>query len=65
MRTRHGEVESVSEAALQAITAISASASGNNLENMYNMDKTGLLLRSSLSKGLLTESLPGVKKNKS
>jgi DDE superfamily endonuclease/Fission yeast centromere protein N-terminal domain/Tc5 transposase DNA-binding domain len=63
--TRHGELGSVPETAEDEMVSLRTLAGEYNEEDIYNMDETGLYWRNMPSRGLASQSRPGMKKDKS
>lgn len=64
-RIQHGEAQSVSPDADKEMEVIREIATLYSENDIYNMDETGLFWRMTPSRGLSTQSQPGVKKIKS
>lgn len=62
--TRHGEESSVPESANEDMETVRVIAEGYEARDIYNMDETGLYWRMTPSRGLSTQSVPGIKKDK-
>src|SRR5947209_4986674 len=62
--TRHGEAGSVLESTEEDIKALRAIAGEYPEGDIYNMDETGLFWKMMPSRGLSSQSLPGLKKDK-
>lgn len=62
--TQHGEAGSVPEAAEEEMRGIRTIAGEYEEDNIYNMDETGLYWKKTPDKGLATQSIPGVKREK-
>lgn len=61
---RYGEARSVANLAEKEIGISQKIAGEYDEENIYNMDETGLFWKMMPSRGLTTQSLPGLKKEK-
>jgi Fission yeast centromere protein N-terminal domain/Tc5 transposase DNA-binding domain len=62
--TRHGEAGSVSESLEEEMRGLQTVAGSYKDEDVYNMDESGLFWKLMISRGLSSQSLPGLKKNK-
>lgn len=63
-RIRQGEALSTPEIAEEEMKGLQTIAGEYQEEDIYNMDETGLFWKMMPSRGLLTRSLPGLKKDK-
>ncbi|RDW84504.1 hypothetical protein BP6252_02094 [Coleophoma cylindrospora] len=63
-RVRHGEVGSIPDQAEVEMKGLQTVAGEYNEEDIYNMDETGLYWRMLVSRGLLSQSRPSLKKDK-
>lgn len=63
-RTRHGEAGSVPASTEDEMRALQTVAGEFKEEDVYNMDETGLYWKMLPSRGLLSQSRPGIKKDK-
>lgn len=63
-RVRHGEAFSVPISAEVEMRAVRTLCGDYQEDDIYNMDETGLFWRQSPSRGLVTQSVPGRKKDK-
>ena len=64
LHTRHGEAGSVPDSAEEEMRALQTIAGEYAEEDIYNMDETGLFWKMMPSRGLSSQSLPGLKKDK-
>lgn len=63
-RVRHGEAGSTSASAEQEMRSLQTVAGEYEEDNVYNMDESGLFWRMMPSRGLSSQSQPGLKKDK-
>jgi hypothetical protein len=63
-RIRHGEAGSIPDGVEEEMRSLQTIAGEYKEEDIYNMDETGLLWRMLPSRGLLSQSQPGLKKDK-
>ncbi|PQM43460.1 hypothetical protein VC83_09587 [Pseudogymnoascus destructans] len=64
IHTRHGEAGSIPELVEEEMKGLRTIASEFEEENIYNMDETRLYWKMMPSRGLASQSLPGLKKEK-
>jgi hypothetical protein len=62
---QQGEAGSVPAEAAEEMKAIQTLCGEYPEDDVYNMDESGLFWRMAVSTGVSTQSMPGVKKNKS
>jgi hypothetical protein len=64
-RKRHGEAASLPKIAIEEMKSVQTICGEYSEEDVYNMDETGLFWRRALSDGLSSQSIAGIKKDKS
>lgn len=64
LRIRHGEAGSIPDSAEDEMRALQTVAGEFQEEDIYNMDETGLFWKMIPSRGLLSQSYPGLKREK-